>query len=157
MRLEYRILFVALGVLLAVGPALAQQAFIYPNKGQSADQQNTDRGSCEGWARQQTGYDPMTGGSAPAAPAEAPKGGVVRGAARGAVGGAVVGAIAGDAGKGAAIGAAGGGVVGGARRADQRRDQAAQAQQQQAAQQQGKSEYMRAFGACMEGKGYTVK
>jgi hypothetical protein len=64
--------------------------------------------------------------------------------------GAVGGAIGGNAGKGAAIGAATGALVGGVRRNDQRR--AAEAQQAQAS-----DAYGRAYAACLEGRGYTVK
>jgi hypothetical protein len=71
------------------------------------------------------------------------------------------GAIAGDAGKGAAIGAASGGLIGGMKKRDQKRSQqAAQTQweQEQAnAYMQGRNSYNRAFGACLEGRGYTVK
>jgi len=61
--------------------------------------------------------------------------------------GAAVGAIAGDAGKGAAAGAVLGGVRG------RRQSMAAQ----QAQQQETRSAYDRAFAACMEGRGYTVR
>ena len=61
--------------------------------------------------------------------------------------GAAVGAIGGNAGKGAAAGAVVGGVGG------RRRSVAAQQQQQQAT----RSAYDRAFAACMEGRGYTVR
>ena len=78
----------------------------------------------------------------------------VKGAARGALGGAAVGAIAGDAGDGAAIGAVVGTAVGG-RRARQNRE----AQNQQAVSQQKNliHTYYSAYGACMEGRGYTIK
>jgi hypothetical protein len=145
------------------GTALAQEIFIYPTKGQSPDQQNRDRYDCHTWAVQQTGFDPTKPQTAQPAPPpqQAPQGGVVRGAARGAAVGAVGGAIAGDAGKGAAIGAATGGLIGGMRRRDQQA-QTAQAQhqygqQQQAALAQGQTAYNRALGACLEGRGYTVK
>lgn len=71
-------------------------------------------------------------------------------AARGAAVGAVGGAIGGNAGKGAAIGAATGALVGGMRRRDERR--AAEASQAQAS-----DAYNRAYAACLEGRGYTVK
>jgi hypothetical protein len=61
--------------------------------------------------------------------------------------GAAVGAIAGDAGKGAAAGAVVGGVAG--RRRGIQENQAAAAQTQDT--------YYRAFAACMEGRGYTVR
>ena len=78
----------------------------------------------------------------------------VRGAARGAAAGAVVGGIAGDAGTGAGAGAAAGVVAGGARARQNQRAQNAQAQQQQ---QDTLATYYKAYGACMEGRGYTVK
>jgi hypothetical protein len=147
-----------------VGPVLAQEPFIYPTKGQSPEQQSRDRYECHTWAVQQTGFDPTRPQTAQApAPTtqQAPQGGVVRGAARGAAVGAVGGAIAGDAGKGAAIGAATGGLIGGMRRADQVRAQQhaeqQQVQQQQAARAQGQAAYNRAMGACLEGRGYTVR
>ena len=133
------------------------QAYIYPNKGQSQQQQDKDRYECHTWAVQQTGFDPTRAQAQPA-PSTPQRGGeVVRGAARGAVVGTVGGAIAGDAGTGAAAGAAMGGVVGGMRRMDK-----AKAQQQQQAQQQNynaqqQAGYDRAIGACLEGRGYTVR
>jgi hypothetical protein len=166
MRDLQRKALLVLGFYLAAlfhGTALAQEMFIYPTKGQSPEQQNRDRYECHTWAVQQTGFDPTKPQAAQPAPPpqQAPQGGVVRGAARGAAVGAVGGAIAGDAGKGAAIGAATGGLIGGMRRRDQQAQQA-QAQQQYAQQQQAtlsqqQAEYNRALGACLEGRGYTVK
>ncbi|CAB3808719.1 hypothetical protein LMG28688_06830 [Paraburkholderia caffeinitolerans] len=66
----------------------------------------------------------------------------------------MIGAIAGDAGKGAAIGAVGGTMVGGARARQNQRNAQANAQ----AQSQGAMDtFNRAFAACMEGRGYTIK
>ena len=149
--------------LLLTGPTFGDDVFIYPNKGQTKQQQDKDKYECYDWAKQQTGFDPMAQPKATAPPPaqEAKQGGVVRGAARGALAGVAIGAIAGDAGKGAAIGAAGGGLFGGMRRKDQQRqqEQAEQqwAQQQAANYQQNRSNYNRAFSSCMEGRGYTVK
>ena len=140
-----------------IGAKAFAEPFIFPNEGQTPEQQASDRGACEGWARQQTGFDPMTASSAPPPSGQATQGGVVRGGARGAATGAVIGAIAGDAGRGAAMGAAAGGLFGGMRRQDQRRQQEAQQRNWQAQQDQARANYMRAFGACMEGKGYTVR
>lgn len=153
----------ALVVGLAYGTALAQDMIVFPAKGQSNDQMEQDKFACYSWAKEQSGFDPMAPPTATSAPPpkEAPKGGVVKGAARGALVGVAAGAIAGDAGKGAAIGAATGGLIGGMRRNDQRRQEAASQQQweQEQARQysQKRSNYNRAFSACMEGKGYTVK
>jgi len=136
--------------------AYAGDPVVYPAKGQSQKQMEKDRNSCYGWAKNQTGFDPMKPPPATQAPPP-PQGERVRGAARGAAAGAAVGAIAGDAGKGAAAGAAAGTVVGGSRQRQKRR-QSAQAQQQQTADYEAqRSNYNRAFGACMEGRGYTVK
>jgi Glycine-zipper domain len=153
-----RCLEVALVLTLCIGGshALGADLYIYPNKGQSAEQQSRDRYECHTWAVQQTGVDPTRAqASAPAPPP--PSGGVFRGAARGAAVGAVGGAIAGDAGTGAAIGAASGGVIGGMKQRQQVRGQQ-QAQANQAAQQQdATAAYNRALSACLSGRGYTVK
>ena len=139
------------------------QPYIYPNQGQSPQQEQSDKGQCYSWAVQQTGFDPANP-QVPMAPPPgmpAPQGGMFRGAAGGAALGAVGGAIGGDAGEGAAIGAGVGALFGGLRRARERREeeQAMQsyATQQQGAMSQGRSNYERAFGACMEGRGYTVR
>src|SRR5881409_84412 len=135
----------ALGIGLAlVSRATAAGPFVYPQRGQSPEQQNKDSYECYGWAKAQSGVDP---GPPPPAQAGQHARGAVGGAARGAALGAAVGAIGGNAGKGAAAGA----VVGGA--AGRRRSVMAQQQQQQAA----GSAYERAFAACMEGRGYTVR
>lgn len=136
--------------------ALAQLV-IYPAKGQSAEQQQKDEGECYTWAKGQTGYDPAQASQSASAPQQPVGGERVKGAMRGAVGGAAIGAIAGDTGKGAAIGAVAGTMAGGARqRQKQAANQQAAAQQQQASadQQQG---FQKAYAACFEGRGYTVK
>lgn len=140
--------------------APAQQALIYPSKGQTAEQQNKDQGECYVWAKQQTGVDPVAVAQASSSqpPPTGPQGERVRGAAGGAAAGAVIGEVANDdAGKGAATGAVVGAMAGGAK---QRRTARAQQQQQQQAQQQSQAalaNYNRAFAACMEGRGYVVK
>jgi len=136
---------------------------MYPNKGQSQEQLEKDKFECYGWAKQQSGFDPMQAPQASAPPPreEAQKGGVGKGAVRGALVGTAAGAIAGDTGKGAAIGAASGALIGGMRRRDQvAKQQQAEEQwaQQQAAEYGAKrSSYNRAYAACLEGRGYTVK
>jgi uncharacterized protein YcfJ len=147
--------------LLAGTPASSQQVIVYPTRNQSPEQSERDKGECNVWAQQQTGVNPMAPAPSAAPPPPPPTGGRVRGAARGAAVGAVGGAIGGDAGKGAAIGAAGGALIGGFRQRDQRRAQEEayhQSQQQQAQQsQQASATFARAYAACLEGRGYTVK
>jgi hypothetical protein len=146
---------VSLGLIIGSAPAWAE-VIAYPKKGQSQEQFEKDQFDCHKWAKGQTGVDPTQPQQAAAAPPPQ-QGGAVKGAARGAAVGAVGGAIAGDAGKGAAIGA-GVGAVGGRMRQNQQNQQAGQAQQQaQAQQQQARAQYDKAYGVCLEGKGYAVK
>jgi len=150
-------------VLMAAPSVFAQDPFIYPDKGQSNEQMEKDKYECYSWAKGQTGFDPMEVPTATTAPPQ--QGGqqssAVRGAAGGALTGVAVGAIAGDAGKGAAIGAATGALFGGMRRNDQQRRQ--EAEQQQWAEQEAanyanqRNNYNRAYSACLDGRGYTVK
>jgi hypothetical protein len=146
----------ALLIVLMLSPSVFGQ-YIYPSKGQSQEQQSKDRYECHTWAVQQTGFDPTQPQTAQAPSAPPPGKPIVKGAARGAAVGAVGGAIAGDAGRGAAAGAAMGGLLGGMKRMDQAKAQSQQQAQQQnvTAQQQGA--YNRALGACLEGRGYTVR
>ena len=137
-------------------PAMATDPIIYPAKGQSKDKMEKDKYACYQWAKEQTKFDPMQA-PAPAATTTQPQGSPVRSAAKGAAGGAIIGAVAGDAGKGAAIGAAAGGTIGVAKKRKGEKEQQAAAQNQAAAADQKRSEYNRAWGACLEGKGYTVK
>lgn len=151
-----------LGLLLPVtylfaSTVLAAEVFIYPEKGQSKEQQQKDEYECYNWGKQQTGFDPMARPTATSPPPEQRSHGALGGAARGAAIGAVGGAIGGDAGKGAAIGAAAGGMFGGMRRRQERRRHQEWEAQQQQAYNQRRSEYNRAYGACLSGRGYTVR
>lgn len=133
--------------------------YVFPSNEQDQATQEADEAACFGWAKEQTGYDPLNPPEIVGAQVDSsPDGAAVRGAARGAAGGAAIGAIAGDAGEGAAIGAIVGGVRG------RRQKKAADAQQQQANNQAAAAtsadllnDYKKAFSVCMEGKGYTIK
>jgi hypothetical protein len=137
----------------------AQEVFIYPNKGQSAEQQEKDKYACYGWAKQNSGFDPMAPPTTRTAPPSGEKksGGVVRGG----LGGAALGAIIGDSSKSAKRGAAAGALIGGVRQS--RSNRATEQQQQDWAQREAnqysnaRSQYNRAYAACLEGRGYTVK
>ena|SRR5438045_127468 len=148
---------IALAVIVgfAIPVAYAQQ-YVYPSKGQNAEQQKKDEGECYTWAVQQSGYDPAKPPPAqPAAQAPTTATGTTPGAgARGAARGAVVGGIVGDAGAGAAAGAVA------ARGQSRRQNNAAAQQQQQASTQQqtaASSGFQKARTACLEGRGYSVK
>ena len=157
-----------LALTLAIGHAHAAAPVIYPAKGQSASQQDQDKYQCHGWAKQQSGFDPLqpapttstTANTATQQPGatQAAAGGFVKGAAVG----AAVGELAhNDAGRGAAAGALGGVVLQGVEQRQaaqaQQQQQQQQAAQQQAARNQQKATFDRAFGACMEARGYVVK
>lgn len=153
--------------------------YVFPAKSQSADKQAGDEWACFGWAKQATGIDPMNiqpqSAAAPAQPGAPASSGssaagtVAKGTIGGAVAGTAIGAIAGNTGKGAAIGATAGllgGAVAAKRNSDadaaqqqlaQQQAQASAQQQAQASVMQQKANYNKAFSACMEGKGYTVK
>lgn len=167
-----RMLIVTLG-LIASGVALPQSqpisqglnVVVYPAKNQTSSKQAADEHECYNWAQGQTGFTP---GQPPAAASPPPQqassgGGAAGGAVKGAVAGVAIGAVAGDAGKGAAIGATTGALVAGsrARKAQQQQDaQAQQAQQTTAANQAAYNDrlgtFKKAFGACMQGRSYTV-
>lgn len=137
----------AVAIVLLFSPAVApaQQPYVYPAKGQSAEQMSKDEYECHQWAVGSTGYDPnAASGSAPR------QRGLVGGAARGAALGAIGGAIAGDAGTGAAAGAA----VGAAGRLLRNRRQRVEYDHAKGAADQS---FSRAYAACLEGRGYTVK
>jgi hypothetical protein len=110
--------------LLVAGQAMAQELYIYPAKGQSAEQQDKDKFECYNWAKNDTGFDPMAVPTTSSAPPSGQK--KSGGAVRGALGGAALGVVLGDSGKSAKRGALAG-------------------------------NYNRAYSACLEGRGYTVK
>ncbi len=128
-----------IGLAMATANAgLVRAQYVYPQKGQSPQQQQRDENECSNWATQQTGYRPSGSSGS--------DGGIIsnralRGAARGAGIGAIGGAIGGNAGTGAAVGAAVGGITGGIRNHDEKAQ---------------RNEFDRAFASCMQGRGYTV-
>ncbi len=163
-----KLVMVLIAAVFFSGTAFAQELVIYPAKNQSKEQMEKDKYACYSWAKGETGFDPMATPQAttppPAQQQKSVAGGAVRGGLGGAALGAGIGAIAGGsrgAGKGAGIGALAGGTLGGLRSSSQNK-QSEQAQkqweQEQLAQyQQKRNTYNRAYGACLEGKGYTVK
>ncbi|MEE4382443.1 MAG: YMGG-like glycine zipper-containing protein [Pseudomonadales bacterium] len=134
--------------------------YTYPANGQAGEQQSKDDYECFSWAQQQTGYDPMKPPQAQTQTAsqQAPTGSRLRGAARGAAAGAIIGEVADDdAGDGAAIGATLGALRGGSQDRQRRQQQAQQANQAAEAQVGAAEDAFRnAYGACMQGRGYTV-
>ncbi len=151
--------FLTMSSIQAQSIASSLGLYVFPANNQDAATQEADETACFTWAKNQSGYDPINPTQVVGATVDrSADGRAIGGAARGAAGGAAIGAIAGDAGKGAAIGAVVGGVRGrrskvvGDERQQQANDQAAVAKEQELA-----NDYNKAFSACMEGKGYTVK
>jgi len=112
--------------------------YAYPAKGQTPQQQAQDSGECQGWAKQQSGWDPAT------STAKGAGIGLAIGALTGAALGAAAGAAVGSPGTGAAIGAAAGGIGGAAYGGTSQYGK-------------GQAGYDQAFGACMSARGYTTK
>jgi hypothetical protein len=149
-----------------VSPVWAQDPIVYPAKGQSEDQMEKDKYQCYSWAKNQTGFDPMktpTTTSAPPAKEKEVWGAGKTGVAGGATGAIVGGAAKGKKGavRGGLIGAAGGALIGGVRSSNQRNREAQKRKDWERKETnnyvRARSEYNRAFGACMEGRGYSVK
>ncbi len=143
----------------------AQELYVYPQQGQSNDQMEQDKFQCYGFGRDQSGFDPMQVPTATRPPPqEKQTTSVGRSVARGAAVGGAYGAITGNSSKArkrAKRGAATGLVVGSVRNSRTNKQNAANQQaweQEQAAiYQQNRNNYNRAYAACLEGRGYSVK
>ncbi len=139
-----------LPMLALIGEACAQQ-YVYPAKGQSAEQQKADESACYSWAVEQSGFDPAKPAPAAAKPPTTASGTTPGAGLRGAARGALVGeVVSGEAGAGAAAGAV-------TARAQSRRHNKQGQQQASAQQQQQQASFGKARAACLEGRGYSVK
>ena len=146
-----------------------EELIIFPKEGQGREQKAEDKGYCVSWAKEETNVDPsylrakieMTDemivrdaqGSQ-----QKPMGRIFKGAARGAALGGIRQGIDSDVG----AGAAGGAAIGIFRSRDAKRKEAKE--QKQASQYYRKEQYetqynkfLRAYSACMDAKGYSVK
>jgi len=166
MKQVISITFLLLFSVWLVSPVWAQDPIVYPAKGQSEDQMEKDKYQCYSWAKNQTGFDPMktpTTTSGPPAKEKEVWGAGKTGVAGGATGAIVGGAAKGKKGalRGGLLGAAGGALIGGARSSNQRNREAQKRKDWERKETnnyvRARSEYNRAFGACMEGRGYSVK
>jgi hypothetical protein len=149
-----------------IGPVWAQDPIFYPANGQTEDQLEKDQYECYTWAKKKTGFDPMktpTTKSAPPAKEEKVMG-TGGSALIGGGAGAIIGGVAGG-GKGALagglIGGTGGALVGSARSSDQREREERKRKEWERKEANSyageRNQYNRALGACMEGRGYSVK
>ncbi len=151
---------------LSMAPVWAGDLFVYPAKGQSKDQTEKDKYACYQFAKDQSGFDPMARPTTSTPPPAKEK--ETWGAGQGAVGGALlgagVGALAGGrsgAGTGAIVGGVGGGAMGHMRRSDQKTREETRRrdweQRETSRYATGRNNYERAYAACLEGRGYTVR
>jgi glycine zipper 2TM protein len=144
--------------------------YAYPQNNQTPDQQERDRFECNNWAVKQTGFDPSGPNVPPhdryrvVAAGPAPGSGTAVGAFTGAVLGALIAGPR-NAGAGLVGGAIAGGVIGTAAEQQQRAEAEQNAQnindardaRTVAAMDARATNYRRALGACLEGRGYSVK
>lgn len=143
----------------------ATQVFVYPSKGQSAEQLDRDRYECYRWAVEQTAFDPSQVALAPHQRVEVvamPEPGTE--SAVGAIIGAAVGAAISHprhTAEGAIVGAMIGGLMGAASEAERARQAQALSrrfgERENAWLERQSNAYRRALTACLEGQGYTVK
>ena len=119
--------------------------FVYPAKGQTPEKQKKDEQECYTWAKNQTGFDPLTTAAPNAdSAAKAAKEQTAQ-------------ATQGSAVKGAAVGAAAGGVGGRAGKKRAEKEAAAAGGNAAVAESNQKLDtFKKAAGTCLEGRGYTL-
>lgn len=146
-------------VLLGAMNVAVAELIIFPAKGQSDATMEQDKFSCYGWAKGQTNFDPMKAPTTSTPPPSQTQksGGIVRGG----LGGAALGAIIGDSSKSAKRGMAAGGLIGGVRQSSANNATAQKTEEWKQSEANNyannRNQYNRAYSACLEGKGYTVK
>jgi hypothetical protein len=148
------------------------EVYAYPLHNQPADQQDRDHYECSQWSTQQTGFDPSAPGVPPHDRVHVVSAGPPPGTntAIGAITGAIIGAAISrpwQAAGGALAGAVVGGAIGSVGDASNAQANAANMQQAQAEmsadrraaalQEQKAASYRRALGACLDGRGYSVR
>lgn len=134
----------ALALAVGFGPRASAQVFAYPEDGQSTEQQDQDQSDCHTWAVKTTGVDPTKPAQVHRPEHESALGGLVRGPAL-------------SAGLAVATHSPWGAI---AHVILKRREVEARYEQQQQEidrHYRALSQYDRAFAACLEGRGYSVR
>jgi hypothetical protein len=144
--------------------------YAFPQKGQTQEQQKKDESSCAQWAQDKTGLDPsvlqhqqeqaMASQQQAAEVANNPR--VARKLGRAALTGAALGGINDNMDDGAGQGAVMGLTLGASQTMAQNKEKKVQAEANAANAQVQKAQaetqnYVRAYCACMEGKGYSIR
>ncbi len=146
-----RIAILSAALVLACGTAVAEPP-AYPEKDQPKAQQDQDGAQCRMWAMDQSGFDPGRPPPQKQA-AQQQRGGVVKGAMVGGVAGQL---IDDKGGEGAAVGALFGGMRQASKNQQAKSQADAQYQQAMSAYNSGRASYDRAWGTCMQARGYRV-
>jgi hypothetical protein len=170
MRWVFFLAFLLSGALTLRAYAGEMGTYAFPQKGQTPEQQKQDESACAQWAQGQTGLSPeelqqqqqAAAASQQQAAQEADKPRVARKLGKAALTGAALGGIDDAMDDGAGKGAAMGATVGASRMRSENLEKKADAQvgaaDAQAEQAQANTqEYTRAYCACMEGKGYSIR
>jgi len=159
------------GFIFSISAVAGERLYVYPASDQTEEQQSEDRFHCHLWARDATGFDPMTmveNGEPELVRVPVPENPKAGATGKGLLGGAIAGAAIGaadndNAGRGAAIGAIIGTILGsivehdGERESiEQARTHAGEVYSDRRELAIGKANYRRALSACLEGRGYRV-
>ena len=144
--------------------------YAFPQKGQSPEQQTQDEGGCAQWATGQTGLNPAVlqyqqqevQADLQTASQQANKPQMGRRLGRAALTGAAMGSMDKEMKDGAGKGAAMMATMGASKAMGEKQEQKAQAPLNAANSKAAKVEadtqtYVRAYSACMEGKGYSIR
>jgi uncharacterized protein YcfJ len=150
-------LFVLFLIFIMATATVFADLIIYPAKNQSKEQQYIDKGECRDWAIKETGINPDDVKNVSSNVNANAEGTGVKGAATGALVGGAVGSLDGNFGKGAAAGAIVGGAVGVISRHRKERKAKATSEQIERQKKELLEKYNKAYSACLEAKGYTVK
>jgi hypothetical protein len=161
------LIFCALGGYAFAGD---MGTYAFPQKGQTPEQQKTDETSCAQWATDQTGLNPAVlqyqqqeaQAAQQKASVEANNPRTGRRVGRAAVTGAALGSMNKSMDDGAGKGAAMGATLAVAKRRGEKVEDQAQAPLKEANAKSQKvqgdtQEYVKAYCACMEGKGYSIR
>ncbi len=172
MKKQWLVLVLLLSVMSVCAYAANLGTYAFPQKGQTPEQQKTDENACAQWASDQTNLNPAVleyqqeeankMQQEASATQQANEPGVGRRIGKTALRGAALGAINKSMDDGAGKGAAMGAAVGLAKAKDAKQSQAVEGTVKGANAKLEKvqtdvQKYIRAYSACMEGKGYSIK
>lgn len=157
--MKSRIVWTVIFGLSVAATAVQADLFVYPQKGQSGEQTDKDKFECYNWAKENSGFDPMARPTATTAPPKVKeqRGGALKGGAVGAIAGKVLGSSSKTTKRSAALGAVAGSVRQSSGNREQQQKKADWEQREGSNYEAQRNGYNRAYSACLEGRGYSVK